>query len=205
MEVGCADDAVGVNHVGEDVVNVAGRTVELRANLLAFAGKVVALRTLRGEDRLATGEARGLGIEVVLGGLDQLQQLAGRRTGTAPGLFDELVQFLIVEGLDANDRVAGDLALRNLFIAQRLQQLLGPRLAAGKRVDEFGFYRGHEARPSRNQLLGNLGRIELSEATSRFDADGERFVAFDKVDEQAGRFARLQTGQVFDRLHTIFD
>ena len=55
---GGTDDAIGVEDVDEDVLDVAGGAFELRADLVALAVELVALGADVLEDDLAAGERR---------------------------------------------------------------------------------------------------------------------------------------------------
>ena len=136
-EVRRPDNAVGVDDVDEDVFDVAGGTVEGRADIRAFAVELVALAAGVLEDDLAVGEGTGRLGERGPRLVDGRGQFLRRRPRSPPRFLDQLVEFAVAECLDAEDGVIGDGGAIDLLRGHGVKQRLRPFLPRREGVDYF--------------------------------------------------------------------
>ena len=205
QEVGRADHAVRVNHVGEDVLNVTSRTVQSRANGLPFTLELVALRAVGLKHRLAAPERRRAVAQLRAHRVDRLQQLVRRGSSAAPGFFDERVNVLVVEGLNANDRVVGHVGAGQGLGVHRAQKFACPLFATGQNVDQFRFHGRRVLRPIGQHLLRKPRLVERRQPACRFDPHGLFGIGVHHADEEFVPVRYFQRGELADRFGTGFD
>ncbi len=186
-----ADDEVGVEDVGDELVEVVAAVAgDVGADLLAFSVNLVALGAELAEDFLTVDRVAGGFLEEVAHlDDDQLTLLVATLADGAEEVFRAFDEGLVGAALEASEAVDADGGGGDGFGFDGVEKGLAPDGALGEKLDDAGFQGRVEVGVGPEQDLSNAGRVEaakrLDDPASKIDGLG--FVRENLRDDIEGR------------------